>query len=75
LVWLKIGASGGHLWTRSWIFGFHEILGNSWVVEGLAASQEGLRFMGIVFSFPSSAISNLKCRQAWTVWTYTQHEW
>lgn len=33
--WLRIGISGGLLWTLRWNFAFHEILGNSWVAEGL----------------------------------------
>jgi hypothetical protein len=30
------------LWTRQSIFGFYKMLGSSWVVAQLAASQEGL---------------------------------
>jgi hypothetical protein len=37
--------SGGLLWTRWWIFGFHKMLGNSWVAAELAAPQEGLSSM------------------------------
>jgi hypothetical protein len=36
-IWLRIGTSGGLLWTRYWAFGFHKMLGSSW-----AAPQEGL---------------------------------
>jgi hypothetical protein len=42
-IWLRIGTSGGLLWTRWWTFGFHRMLGSSWVAAQLAASQEGLR--------------------------------
>jgi hypothetical protein len=41
LIWLRIGTSGGLLWTRLWTFGFRKILRNSWVAAQLAASQEG----------------------------------
>jgi hypothetical protein len=41
-LWLRIGTSGGLLWTRWWTFGFHKMLGSSWVAAQLAASQEGL---------------------------------
>jgi hypothetical protein len=30
------------LWTRRWTFGFHNMLGISWMAAQLAASQEGL---------------------------------
>jgi hypothetical protein len=42
LVWLRIGASGGLLWTRWWTFRFHKMLGSSWVAAHLDASQEGI---------------------------------
>jgi hypothetical protein len=42
LMWLKIGTSGGFLWTRQWTFGFHKMLVCSWVAAQLAASREGL---------------------------------
>jgi hypothetical protein len=42
LILLKIGTSGGLLWTRWWTFGFHKMLGSSWVAAQLAASQERL---------------------------------
>jgi hypothetical protein len=45
LIWLSTGTSGGLLWTRYWTFGFHKILGISWVAAQLAASQEGLSSM------------------------------
>jgi hypothetical protein len=45
LISLRIGTSGGLLWTRQWTFGFHKILGSSWVAAQLAASQEGLSSM------------------------------
>jgi hypothetical protein len=44
-IWLRIGTSGGLLWTRLWTFGFHKTLGSSWVAAQLAASQEGLSSM------------------------------
>jgi hypothetical protein len=43
-----IGTSGGLLWTRQWTFGFHTMLGNSWVAEQLAVSQEGFSCMELV---------------------------
>jgi hypothetical protein len=42
LIWLRIGTSGGLLWTRCWNFGFHKMLGSSWVAAQLLAPQEGL---------------------------------
>jgi hypothetical protein len=42
LIWLRIGTSGGLLWTPSWTFGFHKMLGSSWVAAQWAASQEWL---------------------------------
>jgi hypothetical protein len=44
-IWLRIGTSEQLLWTRQWTFGFHKILGISWVAAQLAASQEGLSSM------------------------------
>jgi hypothetical protein len=41
-IWLRPGTSGGLLWTRYWTFGFHKMLGSSWVAAQLAASPEGL---------------------------------
>jgi hypothetical protein len=40
--WLRIRTSGGLLWTRQWTFGFHKMVGSSWVAAQLAASLEGL---------------------------------
>jgi hypothetical protein len=42
LIRLRIRTSGGLLWTRNWTFGFHNMLGSSWVAAQLAASREGL---------------------------------
>jgi hypothetical protein len=42
LIWLKIRTSGGLLWIRYWTFGFHEMLGSSWVAAQLMTPQEGL---------------------------------
>jgi hypothetical protein len=42
LIWLRIGSSGGLLWTWYWTFGFHKMLGSSCVAAQLAAPQEGL---------------------------------
>jgi hypothetical protein len=48
LIWLRIGTTGGLLWTRWGTFGFHEMLGSSWVAAQLAASREWLRSMKLV---------------------------
>jgi hypothetical protein len=48
LFWLRIGTSGGLLWTRWWAFGFHKILGSSLVAELLVASQEGISWLELV---------------------------
>jgi hypothetical protein len=34
--------------NKLWTFGFHKMLGSSWVAAQLAASQEGLSFMELV---------------------------
>jgi hypothetical protein len=39
------GGRGGLLWTRQWTFGFHKMLGNSWVAAEFSAPQEGLSFI------------------------------
>jgi hypothetical protein len=39
---LNIETSGGFSWTRYWSFGFHKMLGISWVAAQLAAPQDGL---------------------------------
>jgi hypothetical protein len=44
LVWLRIGTSGWLLWT----FGFHKMVGNSWVASQQTASQQGLCSMELV---------------------------
>jgi hypothetical protein len=48
LIWLRIGTSGGLLWTLLWTFGFHKFLGSSWVAIQLAAYQEGLGSVKLV---------------------------
>jgi hypothetical protein len=44
---LKIGTGGGLLWIRRWTFGFHKLLGISWIADVLA-SQEALCSMQLV---------------------------
>jgi hypothetical protein len=51
LIWLRIGTSGGLLWTRYWTFGSHKMLGIFWVAAQLAASQEGLSSMSEWYLF------------------------
>jgi hypothetical protein len=58
-IWLRIGTSGGLLWTRQWTFGFHKTLGSSWVAAQLAASQEGLSSMSEWV--PHSKLNSYKC--------------
>jgi hypothetical protein len=41
-IWLRIGPSGGLLWTRFRTLGLYKMLGISWLAERLLASQEGL---------------------------------
>lgn len=36
--WLDIGHSGGFLWTRYWIIGFHRLWKMYWPANGLSAS-------------------------------------
>jgi hypothetical protein len=59
-IWLRIGTSGGFLWTRRWTSVFHKLLGNSWVAEWLMAAQ-GLSSVGLV--------SPLYAFLAWCLWT------
>jgi hypothetical protein len=42
LIWLMRETSGRLLRTRYWTFGFHEMLGSSWVAAQLMAPQDGL---------------------------------
>jgi hypothetical protein len=52
LIWLRIGTSGGLLWTRYWTFGFHKMLGSSSGAAQSAAPQEGLSSVSkCVFEF------------------------
>jgi len=36
LSWLRIGTSGGFLWTRLWTFEFHNLWGTLWLSEELS---------------------------------------
>jgi hypothetical protein len=47
LIWLRMGTSGGFLWTLELAFRFHKTE-NSWVAEWLVASQEVLSSMELV---------------------------
>jgi hypothetical protein len=38
-IWLRIRTSGGLSWVREWTLGFYKVLGVSWVVEVLLASN------------------------------------
>jgi hypothetical protein len=53
MAWTDL-ASGGLLWTRWWTFGFHKMLGITWVTAQLAAFQEGFSSMELVscYSLP-----------------------
>jgi hypothetical protein len=60
LMWLRIGTSGGPLRTRYWTFGFHKMLGGSWVATQLASLPERLSSVSkYVFFFFVLAIRNL----------------
>jgi hypothetical protein len=48
MIWLRIWANGGLLWTWRWTFGIYKILENYWVAVQLATSQEGLSSMDLV---------------------------
>jgi hypothetical protein len=41
-MWLRIGTSGGLLWTQQCTFNFHETRRISWIAVPLLTSQEGL---------------------------------
>jgi hypothetical protein len=45
LIWLGLRTNGVLLWTRSWAFGLHKILGNSSVSDQLLSFQGGLSYM------------------------------
>jgi hypothetical protein len=68
LIWLRIGTSGGPLWTRLWPFGFHKILGKSWIAALLAASQEGLSSMKLVENKTFIWIAQFHCVESNTVY-------
>jgi hypothetical protein len=48
LIWLRIGTSGGLLWTRYWTFVFHKMLGSSWVAVQFASPEEGRSSLSLV---------------------------
>jgi hypothetical protein len=57
------------LWTLQWTFGFHKILGNFWVAEQLAASQEGLSSIQLVNLFTSHVLKVVPNNLSWVVQT------
>jgi hypothetical protein len=57
LIWFGIGTSGELLWVWRWTFGFHEMLGSSWVAAQLIAPQEGLSYVSI----NGMSLSNNEC--------------
>jgi hypothetical protein len=59
LIWLGMWTNGGLFWTRHCTFGFHEILGHSWVTGQLAASQENLSSIKLVRELVSQLTSIL----------------
>jgi hypothetical protein len=66
-IWLKIGTSGGLLWTRQWTFGFHKMLGSSWVAVQFAASQEGLssvsKYLRLSFTAAAEMLPPWRCHR------------
>jgi hypothetical protein len=62
-IWLRIGTSGGLLWTRQWTFGFHRRRGISWLAEWMLASQQGLCSRELVIKVFSKS-TNANHRQA-----------
>jgi hypothetical protein len=77
LIWFRIGTGGGHVWLPQWTLGFHKMRGNSWLAEGLSASQEGLCSMEKVNEWRTDCASFLSAvmlsdpeLQPWS-----QHEW
>ena len=42
MAWFRIGTADGHLWMRSYTYGFHKMRGISRLVEDLSASQQGV---------------------------------
>jgi hypothetical protein len=83
LICLRIGTNGGLLWTWQETFGFHKMLGNSWVASQLAAFQKELSSMEsviTVFIFSPNKLASLAWTKSWCVplnfnppwcsWTY-----
>jgi hypothetical protein len=54
MIWFVIGTTRELLWTRWWTFWFHKMLGNCWVVERQAISEQELISMVLVCSFLES---------------------
>jgi hypothetical protein len=61
LTWLRIGTDGELLWT----FGFHKMLGSSWVAAELVVLQEG----------PSSMSKQVRCGESGKcqMWTHLRY--
>jgi hypothetical protein len=59
---MDLGASGGLLWTWQCMFKFHKKWRNSWLVEWLLASQEGLSSMEfcLLVTQISQSVSGMK---------------
>jgi hypothetical protein len=69
-IWFRKRTGEGLLWTRQWTFGFHKMLRNSSVAEWLAASQEGLGSMELVYKI-FRPVANFVPRYSWDGLTLT----
>jgi hypothetical protein len=67
LKWLIIETGGRLLWTRYWTFGFHKMLGSSWVAEQLVAPQEGLSSVSKYYVLLSDFKAKFHTRTPWSV--------
>jgi hypothetical protein len=47
LIWLRVGTSGGVLWTRWWTFGFHKMRGISWLAERTLSFSRRILLHGV----------------------------
>jgi hypothetical protein len=65
LIWFRIGTSRELLWT----FGFHQMLGSSWVTGLLVPSQEGFSYTELVILlaqwFLRHRVSRRCCAMSW----------
>jgi hypothetical protein len=71
LIWIRVGTSGGLLWTRWWNFWFHKMLGSYWIAAQLAASQEGLSSVSkYTVQTSNTPCPHTSCKVHWWWWNF-----